>query len=115
MQTTACLEPFYFHFELGFIVKFESTTKPEREAQNGHLEHTILILSRCLQWFANGRDAPDSDGLTGARCLTMMILTKQFVSLPAKPQQRPRKGPAKAQQKPGKGPAKARQSPRAHS
>ena len=33
-------------------MKFESTTKPERNAQNGHLEHTILTLSRGLQWFS---------------------------------------------------------------
>ena len=34
------------------MVKFESITKPEREAQNDHLEHTTFILSRRLQRFS---------------------------------------------------------------
>ena len=40
MQTTAFLGPF-FDFESGFIVKFESTAKPERKTQIDHLERAI--------------------------------------------------------------------------
>ena len=74
-------------------MKFESTTKPERNAQNGHLERTILTLSRGLQWFSKRKRAPNSDGLSGARCLKMLLLTKDFVRVPAKARQRPGKGP----------------------
>ena len=40
VQTTAFLGPF-LDFESGFIVKFESTAKHERKAQNDHLERAI--------------------------------------------------------------------------
>ena len=51
VQTFAFWEHF-FDFESGFVMKFESITKPEREAQNDHLEQTISILSRRLQRFS---------------------------------------------------------------
>jgi len=41
-----------FDFESCFIAPFESTTKPQREAQKYHLEHTIATLSRRLQLFS---------------------------------------------------------------
>ena len=41
-----------FDFESGCTVHFENTTKPQREAQKYHLEHTIATLSRRLQWFS---------------------------------------------------------------
>ena len=41
-----------FDFLSGFVVHFENTTKPQREAQKYHLEHTISTLSRRLQWFS---------------------------------------------------------------
>ena len=41
-----------FDFELDFSVLFESTTKPQREAQNDQSEGTILTLSWLLQWLS---------------------------------------------------------------
>ena len=37
-----------FDFRLGFAVGFESSTKPQREAQKCQSERTIRALSRCL-------------------------------------------------------------------
>ena len=88
VQSTAFLGPF-FDFELGFIVKFESIAKPERKTQNDHLERAIWALSWGLQWFPKRKRAPNSDGLSGARCLKMMVSTKRFVRVPAKARQRP--------------------------
>ena len=51
MQTTE----FFDHildFSLGFIMLFESITKPQREAQNDQSEGTISTLSGLLQWFS---------------------------------------------------------------
>ena len=48
MQTTSFFDHM-FDFSLGFIVFFESTTKPQREAQNDQSEGTILTLSWLLQ------------------------------------------------------------------
>ena len=42
----------YFEFRTGFADVFESTTKPQREAQNDQSDRTISTLSRCLQWFS---------------------------------------------------------------
>ena len=39
-------------FRSSFIVLFESTTKPQREAQNDQSEGTISTLSWLLQWFS---------------------------------------------------------------
>ena len=39
-------------FRRGFTVVFESTIKPQREAQNGLPEHRILSFSGLLQWFS---------------------------------------------------------------
>ena len=38
-----------FEFESGFVIHFESITKPQREAPKHLSEHTILTLSRHLQ------------------------------------------------------------------
>ena len=42
----------YFEFLSSFAVFFGSITKPERECQKDKFEHTILTLSRRLQWFS---------------------------------------------------------------
>ena len=48
MQTTAFVDHI-FDFSPGFIMFFESTTEPQREAQNDQSEGTILTLSLLLQ------------------------------------------------------------------
>ena len=41
-----------FDFHSGFAVVFESTTEPQREAQNDLSECTNLIDTGILQWFS---------------------------------------------------------------
>ena len=51
MQTTAFFDHI-FDFSPGFIMFFESSTEPQREAQNDQSEGTNSTLSRLLQWFS---------------------------------------------------------------
>ena len=54
VQSMALLEH-TFDFHRGFTVVFESSTKPQREAQNDLSEHRVLIFTRLLQWFSEAR------------------------------------------------------------